>query len=812
MINPLVKKNIPLAAASITIAISALTLIGYFFNLYTHFTAWQMQHYVLKFNTALCLFLASIALLIVNTPTLTTFKKYFFTFLAILIFGISFFILVQYILLTIGTNDFTKLAIVNLTWQTWLFSSMSAFAAYCCTILGIIFLLINKKKFHFILHVLIVAFIFPLFMVLINIIFNINFSFISDSESIRLVTVILLIILCVGVFYSKPFAYINYHFQQKIFFFFAIISLLVISIFHGIGKNNSSIISSEKGIEHTNEVLLKTNQILIGAIDIETGSRGYIITGDSLFLSPYIEANKNITIAIKQLKQLVSDNPTQLIRVDSLTALLNQSIETRKLIIAIRAGHNFVYGSTNALHYNGKVITDNIRLVIKHIEADEYRLLAIRARANTKVVSSINKIILLFKIILFVLLLTVFIIIYKNIRARNIAEKKLILINSSLEKIVEEKVQIVIEQEKKYHFLLQNMLEGIQIIGFDWRYIFVNNSVAEQSKYNSEELLGFTMMEKYPGIENTEMFKILQQCMTDRTPHRMENKFTFPDGSTEWYDLSIQPVPEGLFILSTDITKRKQIEEEVINVNHALNTKVEELAASNEELERFAYVASHDLQEPLRMVSSFLGLLKLKYYDVLDEKGRSYIHFAVDGAERMKRLILDLLSFSRLNAKTQIMQKVDCDEVLLEVHQNLLSIITENNCSITIAHLPTLIGNRSQLVQLFQNLISNAIKYKSADKQPIVDVSVEEKNTEWQFCIKDNGMGIDPKYFEKIFIIFQRLQSKENYSGTGIGLAIAKKIVERHGGRIWVESKLNEGSTFYFTISKKIKIQNENSK
>ncbi len=355
-------------------------------------------------------------------------------------------------------------------------------------------------------------------------------------------------------------------------------------------------------------------------------------------------------------------------------------------------------------------------------------------------------------------------------------------------------------------------MEGIHIIGFDWRYIFVNNSAAEQSKYSSEELLGYTMMEKYPGIENTKVFKILQHCMIDRVSHRMENEFTFPDGSIGWFDLSIQPVPEGLFLVLTDITKRKQAEEEIMNVNQALNTKVEELAASNEELERFAYVASHDLQEPLRMVSSFLGLLKLKYNEVLDEKGRSYIHFAVDGAERMKILILDLLSFSRLNAKTQVMQKVDCDEVLLEVHQNLLSTITENGCSVTIAHLPSVIGNRSQLVQLFQNLISNAIKYKSADKQPTVEVSVEEKDTEWQFCVKDNGMGIDPKYFEKIFIIFQRLQNKENYSGTGIGLAIAKKIVEKHGGKIWVESKLNEGSAFYFTISKKNKIQNENHK
>ena len=250
-----------------------------------------------------------------------------------------------------------------------------------------------------------------------------------------------------------------------------------------------------------------------------------------------------------------------------------------------------------------------------------------------------------------------------------------------------------------------------------------------------------------------------------------------------------------LSTIARDITLQKEAKQK-------LKKFAAELQASNIELERFAYVASHDLQEPLRMVTSFLGLLKKKYNEQLDDTGRSYLRFAVDGAGRMRSLIQDLLLFSKVDNHDEMMQLVDCNELMDEVQHDLLSSITESEAILRVNPLPGISGYKSQLKQVLQNLVSNAIKYRS-EKPPLIEISCEEKENHWQFCIKDNGMGIDPKFFDKIFVIFQRLHNKDKFSGTGIGLAVAKKIAERHGGIIWVESESGKGSSFYFTIGKK---------
>ncbi|MEO6455048.1 MAG: PAS domain-containing protein [Ginsengibacter sp.] len=250
-----------------------------------------------------------------------------------------------------------------------------------------------------------------------------------------------------------------------------------------------------------------------------------------------------------------------------------------------------------------------------------------------------------------------------------------------------------------------------------------------------------------------------------------------------------------------DVTELKENEISIRNLNKSLEKRAEELAVSNEELERFAYVASHDLQEPLRMVSSFLELLQKKYDHQLDETAQKYISYAVDGAQRMKVLILDLLEYSRISFDRDKHTVINLNDLINKTLEVLKPFIDESEASFIIATFPEIRGNTSQLMRLFQNLISNAIKYRSA-LTPIIEIGYSERADEWEFFVKDNGIGIDAKYFEKIFIIFQRLHSKTEYSGTGIGLTICKKIAELHSGRIWVESSLRAGSTFYFTISK----------
>jgi signal transduction histidine kinase len=230
-----------------------------------------------------------------------------------------------------------------------------------------------------------------------------------------------------------------------------------------------------------------------------------------------------------------------------------------------------------------------------------------------------------------------------------------------------------------------------------------------------------------------------------------------------------------------------------------LRRSVEELARSNAELEQFAYVVSHDLQEPLRMVASYVQLLEERYKDQLDSNAREFIAYAVDGATRMKRMITDLLTYSRAGKNGKETVEVACEAALGQACADLRASITEAAAEISHSPLPTVLGDADQLTHLFQNLIGNAIKFRS-QAPPRVHVSAELNGQEWVFSVCDNGIGVDPQFADRIFLVFQRLHAREDYPGTGIGLAIARKIVERQGGRIWVESEPGKGATFHFTV------------
>ncbi len=255
-----------------------------------------------------------------------------------------------------------------------------------------------------------------------------------------------------------------------------------------------------------------------------------------------------------------------------------------------------------------------------------------------------------------------------------------------------------------------------------------------------------------------------------------------------------------------DITERKEYEKSLQNLNETLQKANRELELSNKELEQFAYVASHDLQEPLRMISSFLGLIEKKYNGQLDEKGKRYIHFAVDGAKRMRQIIMDLLEFSQLDRILESKDWVSSKEIVSTAMLFQKKNIESKDAQIHLDSLPEIYGHRNSLIQLFQNLISNSLKYQEPTQLPEIWIGGKELDNEWEFFVKDNGIGIENEYLEKIFIMFQRLHTQETYSGTGIGLAICKKIVEIHQGEIWVTSQPGNGSTFYFTL-KKPKIQ-----
>ncbi len=268
------------------------------------------------------------------------------------------------------------------------------------------------------------------------------------------------------------------------------------------------------------------------------------------------------------------------------------------------------------------------------------------------------------------------------------------------------------------------------------------------------------------------------------------------DGTAFPIELAVSEVrlgDERIFTaMVSDVTERVRVQE-------ALAQRAEELVRRNEELAQFAYVASHDLQEPLRMVASYTQLLERRYKGRLDSDADEFISYAVDGANRMQRLLRALLTYSRVGTQGQAFRQIDCEAVFRRVVANLQAAIEENNAEVTHDPLPTVMADPSQLDQIFQNLVSNAVKFQD-NGNPRVHVSATREDDAWRFTVRDNGIGIDPEYFERIFVIFQRLHTKDEYPGTGMGLAICKKIVEHHGGRMWVESRLGRGAEFNFTI------------
>jgi signal transduction histidine kinase len=252
------------------------------------------------------------------------------------------------------------------------------------------------------------------------------------------------------------------------------------------------------------------------------------------------------------------------------------------------------------------------------------------------------------------------------------------------------------------------------------------------------------------------------------------------------------------------LSEKIQLLQSVRKSNIELEKSIEEVKSKNLELEQFAYVASHDMQEPLRMITSFMDKLKNKYADQLDDKAHQYIFYAINGAKRMKQIILDLLLYSRANKPSEQLEEVNLNEVVSEYALLRRKLIAEKEAVIVFDELPVLQSYRAPLIQIFHNLLDNALKYVKESVPPRIEIEALEKETAWEIAVKDNGIGIDEKFYDKIFVIFQRLHSRNQHDGTGIGLSIVKRSVECLGGEIWVESKVGEGSTFYFTISKNL--------
>jgi PAS domain S-box-containing protein len=348
--------------------------------------------------------------------------------------------------------------------------------------------------------------------------------------------------------------------------------------------------------------------------------------------------------------------------------------------------------------------------------------------------------------------------------------------------------------DQVYRMFIETMSEGAAALDRDGVILYGNRRLAQMLGQPMDRIIG-QPFQSYVDEQNRAIFG--NQLATDRPESlAIDVSLVGPDGCARPVHLSMALLDfgeiEGVCLVATDMSRHAMYELE-------LAARAQELTRSNSELERFAYVASHDLQEPLRMVGSFTQLLARRYKGRLDSEADEFIGYVVDGVTRMQSLITDLLEYSRVGMKTRPFGPTDLDKVLARALEDLQVAIEESGVSIEHDPLPRVWGDQVQLARLFQNLVGNAIKFRSAEP-PLVKISSAKADDRWIVSVRDNGIGIDPRHFDRVFVLFQRLHGRTQYPGTGIGLAVCKKIVELHGGDIWLESQPGAGACFSFTM------------
>jgi PAS domain S-box-containing protein len=524
-------------------------------------------------------------------------------------------------------------------------------------------------------------------------------------------------------------------------------------------------------VTHTNQVLYQTGVVSNTAMQYELNVKNFLLTGDSSFLVAAGDSAAGLPAKIRALKILTADNPGQQVRIDSLERAI---------------GPRGTGDVRRAEEFRGDVrgASALVGAEIAGIEVEELRLLELRRHANEVKTSELQW--ALWSLIGAVAILAV--LIFRKIRYDLIRQQT--------------------ASEDKYKTLFnKSPLPKWIYDETTLQFLEVNETAIRNYGYSREDFRGMTILDIRPAEDRQRLIEDVESVRINPDTNR-ESQWRHLKKSGEIIDVDITAHPiefegrKARMVVVNDITARKLYERQLQKLNTDLANRAAELSVSNAELERFAYIASHDLQEPLRMVSSFLQLLQKKYGGQIDAKADQYIHYAVDGAERMKALIMDLLEYSRVGKGREGFGWVDSAEVMVEVGEVFRERIVAARAQVEIGPLPRVWGDKVQLTQLLQNLVSNALKY-AGDQPPLIRIGAQEEAAHWLFFVEDNGIGIDPLFFDKIFIIFQRLHNKNDYSGTGIGLAICKKIVERHGGKIWVESDPQQGSTFFFTINKK---------
>lgn len=560
-------------------------------------------------------------------------------------------------------------------------------------------------------------------------------------------------------------------------FFFTLLALALISALVVFYYNTKKVKLSTNLVEHTQEVLVKSNNVLLDILNIESGSRGYVLTENEAFLKPFDKSILTINKSIGELDSLTNDNQNQQTRIHTLVNLIEDKITYTKNTIKHIKLKSLSEGEKMISDGKGNILSDKIRSLVAEINSEEFNLLKLRKTESEN--NNKNSILILLSIFALIVIIFVFVIVLiikqhaKNKLAENdkfVSKYARSLIEASLDPLVTINAEGKITDVN----IASVKITGVsreKLIGTDFSDYFTEPEKAQEGYHLAFEK-GF--VSDYP-LTIKDKNGILIDVLYNASVYKDDN------GNVK-----------GVFAAARDVTEQ----------NYALEVIRERTAqyeSVNKELEAFTYSVSHDLRAPLRAINGYAKILHEDYTTILDEDGMNTLNAIMKNSKRMGELIDDLLAFSRLGRKIVTVSEINMSVLVKAVTEEAM-VGNNGDVEFEIKELLPAKGQQALIKQVWVNLISNAIKYSKHKSKTIIEIGSYNKDNMIVYSVKDNGAGFDMQYYDKLFGVFQRLHSQEEFEGTGIGLAIVQKIIQRHNGTAWAESKINEGASFYFSL------------
>lgn len=569
---------------------------------------------------------------------------------------------------------------------------------------------------------------------------------------------------------------LKFYLNKKILVGFVLTLAILIWLAVSSFINTRNFVSSSRMVAHTLGVLYNTERVLGIVTNIELGQRGYTITANKDFLSVHEDAVKNVNVYIGNLTRLTSDNESQQLRLATLKERVDQLKEFSSEVIEMRT-RSFGEAMRANQSLTGKALLDDIRQLIVDIEKEEHDLLESRSSINERQINHFNAAFVSLLVATGLILMLIFFAINVNIRNRIETEKRL---HHALKEVED---------------LYNNAPCGYHSLDANGVFVNINDRLLNWLGYQKGEVVGRKSFKEILHPSDWPKFDY-EYARFKETGAVNDLEFTFVrrDGRELPVMLSAAALKDdkGQFIKSRattfDNTERKKSEVKILNLN--------------QELEAFTYSVSHDLRAPLRSIDGYARILQEDYSDKLDQEGTRVLNVIVNNGKRMGKLIDDLLDFARLGRNDLTRNRVAMNPLVENIVAELVEQEKNTQIEYTIHPLATSLVDVDMIRQVWINLVSNAIKYSAKSAKVIIEISSTETASEVVYCIRDNGVGFDMKYSNKLFGVFQRLHRIQDFAGTGVGLAIVRRVIERHGGKVWAEGKVNEGASFYFSIPK----------